>query len=298
MVKINDDRCAPGIRYINGSCYSKPVLEDIAILVNERYNKNINPSILSKNELVKELDSFFKPKCKDQLCWVNNVKIDAMRRDEILRGTFRPHGPEGKTEWLSTTDINDVLEQYQSVHNNFLFLGAVPYDFEELTILNIHNIDFDELINDGKTIVAMVINLDEHYKSGSHWVAVYTNLLKNQIYFFDSVGKPPRKRIKKFINKITKYLFQKKYNTKLSISDIKGGKSDLKNSDVFNKLSKLDIKYNHIQHQFKNSECGVYSTNFIIRLLEGEKFNNIIDNITLDDKMNKYRNKIFINTNI
>jgi DNA polymerase/3'-5' exonuclease PolX len=39
-----------------------------------------------------------------------------------------------------------------------------------------------------------------------------------------------------------------------------------------------DVRYNKIQHQFKNSECGVYSMNFIIRLLGGETFDEIVNN--------------------
>ena len=34
----------------------------------------------------------------------------------------------------------------------------------------------------------------------------------------------------------------------------------------------LNVEYNRNRHQFKNSECGVYSINFILRLLEGESF--------------------------
>jgi hypothetical protein len=145
----------------------------------------------------------------------------------------------------------------------------------------------------------MVINLDEHYKGGSHWVALYTDLKKNQIYYFDSVGSKPVKRIRSFINKILKYLYKKTFNDKLPLNDMI---SDLKkhkfNNKHYTQLSeKFDIKYNNIQHQFKNSECGVYSTNFIIRLIEGESFTSISENIIKDDEMNKNRTKYFRNVN-
>ena len=45
----------------------------------------------------------------------------------------------------------------------------------------------------------MVINLDTHDKGGSHWVGLYTDLLKKQIYFFDSYGHKPEKEIKNFM---------------------------------------------------------------------------------------------------
>ena len=62
-----------------------------------------------------------------------------------------------------------------------------------------------------------------------------------------------------------------------------------------NLLGGFDIRYNNIQHQFENSECGVYSINFIVRLLQGEKFNDIINNVTTDGKMNQFRKEYFRN---
>ena len=60
-------------------------------------------------------------------------------------------------------------------------------------------------------------------------------------------------------------------------------------------LKNMDLQYNQIQHQFGNSECGVYSINFILRLVQGETFENITKNITKDEEMNKNRKKYFIN---
>ena len=146
----------------------------------------------------------------------------------------------------------------------------------------------------------MVINLDYHYQSGSHWVALYTDLDKNQIYYFDSFAKKPRKKIKNFINKITKYLYKKKYNESLDINNIlkqiggnKSNKSNTSYSNQIKNLSKFDIRFNNIQHQFKNSECGVYSINFIIRLAKGESFDSITKDIMKDDEMNNCRKTYF-----
>ena len=48
--------------------------------------------------------------------------------------------------------------------------------------------------------------------------------------------------------------------------------------------------YNDIRHQFKNSECGVYSMHFISECLSGKHFKDVINNRVLDDDMNKNRN--------
>jgi hypothetical protein len=104
---------------------------------------------------------------------------------------------------------------------------------------------------------------------------------------------------------------QKKYNEKLPINDILNKIKDNNDNKINEKYKKFennpyikkiidgnfDIRYNNIQHQFKNSECGVYSINFIVRLVQGENFDNVINNITYDDKMNENRKIYFRNVN-
>lgn len=303
-----DEKCAPSKSYKDGSCFTIEALRKIA----ENYNKKNNDKIdinLGKNELVKELESKLSNKCSDQVCWLRLDIVKQLENDDIINNTFRPVGPSKKYEWLSTTHINDVIEQYQKVHKDFIFLGAVPYDFDDLKMLGIADLNFKELENKGKTKIGMVINLDEHYKNGSHWVALYTDLKKNKIYFFDSLGKKPQKRIRKFINRITKYLYSKKYNSKLPINDVLEKIKNIKNLNNEQKQKFIDdnkylknlfggafdIRFNHIQHQFDNSECGVYSINFIIRLVSGEDFDSIINNVTKDEEMNKFRKEYFRN---
>ena len=180
-----------------------------------------------------------------------------------------------------------------NTNDDFMYLGTVPYDFEDLKDLGIKDLNLKKINNDGINKIGMVINLDYHYQGGSHWVALYTDLKKNQIYFFDSFAKKPKKKIKQFINRLTKYLYKNNFDSNLNINNVikklEGGGT---NSQIKN-LSKFDIRFNNIQHQFKNSECGVYSINFIIRLAKGESFDNITKNITKDDDMNLCREVYF-----
>ncbi len=303
-------KCAPSKNYSDSSCFSHEALKKIADNYNNKNDDKINLNI-SKSELVKELDKRLNNKCSDQICWLRLDIVKELNNEDIINNTFRPKGPTKKYEWLSTTHINDVIEQYHNVHSNFIFLGAVPLDFEELPVLRINNINFDELINKGKTKIGLIINLDEHWKDGSHWVSLYTDLEKNQIYYFDSTGRNPPKKTRKFINRITKYIYSKKYNKKLPLNDVvekikqlKEGKKEKleKDIDTHEHIKNLfsgsfDIRHNHLQHQFKNSECGVYSMNFIIRLVSGESFDDIINNITNDDLMNENRKIYFRNVN-
>ena len=292
-----DKRCAPTKNYEEGSCFDISSLKQIALKYNEENKDKIKISD-NKTNLINQLENKFLKSCSDQRCWLGLDTVKSLNNEEIINNTFRPVGPSKQLDWLSTTHINEVIDQYQAKYSDFLFLGAVPYDFEEVPVLGLNNIDFNKFIKDGKTKIGIVINLDEHDENGSHWVALYADLKKNQIYFFDSVGKKPGKKIKKFINKIVKFLYKQQNNKDLLLQDLLKNKSENNITILQKKLKGFDIRYNHIQHQFKNSECGVYSINFIVRLVKGEKFDDIINTITKDDVMNKCRNTYFRNVNI
>jgi hypothetical protein len=306
--EIINKKCAPTKEYKDGSCLSLKQLVKIA----NKYNKTNDDDLIdinqSKESLVIELENKLANNCSNQVCWLRLDIVKELNDEEINNNTFRPKGPSNKYDWLSTTHINNVIEQYQNKYNDFYFIGAVPYDFEDLSVLGLKNINFNELEENGKTKIGMVINLDEHYKTGSHWVSLYFNLIKSQIYFFDSVGREPEKRIRKFINKITKYLYKKKYGIKLPLNDVFKKLNSLKkfNSEklnltlkkythIKNLLDGVDIQFNNIQHQFKDSECGVYSINFITRLVADELFESVIKDIKKDDEMNKFRSLYFYN---
>lgn len=294
-----EKKCAPSKRYKDGSCFSDMSLKKIVESYNKRNNSKRIDINLPRAKLIDELENRLADKCSEQTCWLRLDFVKAIEDEDIEENTFRPKGPNKKYEWLSTTHINDVLEQYQKVHNDFVFLGAVPNDFEDLPVLGISNLRFEELEKNGKHKIGMVINLDNHNQGGSHWVALYADLKQNQIYFFDSIGKPPTKRVKKFINRIAKYLYKKKFNSDISIKDtLREFKNNNKNTKI-NKMigSGFDCRYNHIQHQKANSECGVYSINFIIRLAGGESFDNVINNVTRDEEMNGKRKEYFRNVN-
>ena len=52
-------------------------------------------------------------------------------------------------------------------------------------------------------------------------------------------------------------------------------------------------KYNKTRHQFANSECGVYSMNFIIERLKGKSFEEVTGNVVKDEEMNSRRKTYF-----
>ncbi|ADO67217.1 putative cysteine protease [Cafeteria roenbergensis virus] len=292
---IYDTRCAPTKVYKDGSCFDYKSLVKIAQAYNKKFTHNINITS-DKKELVKQLEDKLSHECDEQTCWLKQSFTREILDDNI-KNTFRPVGPTQKNGWLSTINIDQVMEQYQYKYPAFLYLGTVPSDFEELPILGFNSIDFDKLLKKGKYKLGMVINLDEHNQSGSHWVALFINLKNNQVYFFDSFAKKPIKKIKNFINKIIKYLYKKEFGNEIPIKYLEKAlqKYDKFTPTVQEALDKIDFKINKIQHQRDNSECGVYSINFILRLLQGDTFEEITNNPVNDKEMEECRKVYFVN---
>ena len=167
----------------------------------------------------------------------------------------------------------------------------MPIDFDDLPFLGIKNIDFNELYKEKKKL-GFVFNLDEHWKSGSHWVALYSDLEKNQVYYFDSYGQRPEKRIRNLVKRISTWCHQHNVCNDTCSSNNTSESYMLKNEQ--NKIEKsINVRYNQNRHQYKNSECGVYSLNFILRLLNGNTFDEITQTKVLDNQINECRDVYF-----
>lgn len=315
MIEIQnskDAKCAPSKEYKEGSCFSETAIKKIASNYNNVNNDNININ-QPKHKLVKILTNKLSKDCSNnQICWLGKDFIQQIDDDklqyDIYKNTFLPPGPSTKYGWLNTSHINNVINQYHTIYKDFLYLGTVPYDFAEIPYFGLHRINFNKYIKQNKKQFGLVINLDKHNQDGSHWVGLYLNFDKNQIHFFDSVGKIPGKKIRKFITGVAKQMYNNTYGTNIKNFKIKDELMKLKklshheikevmkkNIHLSNLYNGMDIKYNHVQHQFKNSECGVYSINFVLRSVGGESFDDIINNPTSDDKMNEFRKMYFRN---
>jgi hypothetical protein len=315
-------KCAPSKTFDkdNNTCFTLEQLKQIASYYNnENKDSQIDYKNLDIKQLLKELISKLPDTCKSQECLlkedyiIKKKKYSVKEDDEedysdeekdfdLLYNTLRPLGPTLKNKWLSSSDINQIMIQYTFKYPDYKFFGALPIDFEKIELpIDYTNKFFKILSNMYKRKIykiGFVLNLDEHNKSGSHWVALYSNLQKGQVYFFDSYGVKPKKEIIKLMSMITHWIRIYKPNDK----EYNAEKIAFTKQHVlqFTKMGKcvnnyeIDIRYNTIRHQFKNSECGVYSVNFILRLLNGNSsFDNITENITLDDKINECRKTYF-----
>jgi len=399
-------RCAANLEYIEGSCMSTDELKALA----HTYNNAIKSKKVKGDEiklvnnrqfLLSELNNRFKSCKGNQLCWLKQDFIQNTR-DFDPQDFFRPDGTDGKIDWLSDLNIDEVMDQLEKEFEDFLFIGAVPIDFHEINYLGIAKINFTKIMKEGhpqknetmmeynlrkfyyknilliqeinkfnnknntksfyefftfvndlkhfnpkdlqsliskfdkqfnssnydsefvksvnKTYpnlskdlydeiitimnkkypikrIGLIPNLDEHWKGGSHWVSLFANLETGQIYFFDSYGIEPDNRIRAYVKLIAEWKYKtdtgKKYT---SIEDITAKKFM---NDKLNSLEqKYDIRWNNRRNQYKGSECGVYSINFINKLLNGDKFEDIIEKVIPDDNVNKCREIYFNNQNI
>jgi hypothetical protein len=181
-------------------------------------------------------------------------------------------------EWLSSVDIDKVMNQYKKAYKCFEFIGPSPIDFDTKTshgecVWNeLCNFSLANQIKKGKNKIGIIFNTDPHNKSGSHWISLFINIKKKIICFFDSVGTKPSKEIMKLVNRII---------------------------DQGHKLNpKINFKFennNGIEHQNKNTECGIYSLFFIIHMLQDKTSENFYKtHIINDGQIQNYR-KIYFN---
>jgi hypothetical protein len=279
-----DKRCAPNVEFTDGSCININLLIKIIEAFNLESNEKI---ILQENYQILNPSKYKKYLLKELSIKLNNIpqrkwfeqpfmkNIDQTYLKELNENTFRHDGPDGKFEWLNTLDINGVVGQYENKYTDFKFFGAMPIDFAKLDRYEINNLDYKNFIESGKSKIGIVFNLDEHWQSGSHWVALFADLIKGHIFFFDSYGYPPEDRIQKLMRNFGRVC-----------------------EDFGIKPKNIRVEYNKYRHQRKNSECGVYSINFILRMLKGNSFEEVCKSQIHDDKINKCRNIYFKNARV
>ena len=297
MINTNVSECAP--KYMNSkdpSCLNKEALVIIAKNMNNKMassggNVNTKKEKIKKirlnqkkSELWSNIKNVLSNRCDRESCWLNTEYAQNIKGEYI--DNYKPIQPkswkQNKREWLSTIDIMNVLEQYCDKYKDFELIGPVPIDFDkkvdygQCIVNELCNIDIKRLISKGINHVGIVFNLDAHDEPGSHWVALYVQLKENTdsvnppgAYFYDSYGTLPVKEIQILMKRL-----KSQYN-------------------VLHPKKKFILNYNKIRHQYKNSECGVYSTHFIIQLLENTKFLDHCKKIVSDDDINKMRDVYF-----
>jgi hypothetical protein len=168
-----------------------------------------------------------------------------------------------------------VMKQYEDTYRNFEFIGPSPIDFDKkipeymghCVESEICNLSLSKMLENKKTKIGIIFNLDKHDEPGSHWVSLFIDLEKTPfLFYFDSTGQDIPYEINVLKDRI-----------------IKQGKK-LKNPIHF----KFYKNYKTV-HQMGNSECGMYSLFFIITMLTSET--EFDKNMSLKDKIDLFKKK-------
>lgn len=284
--KLKKESCAPtkSKKKSDYTCYSDSNLRRLRELWNVRHpDKPIHET--SPKKIWSNLNYAMENVCDKESCWfdkqMNGINDFDMKK---FKSDFAPKKPDSWSDkpdtWLNSTDILNVMKQYEDAYPTFEFIGPSPIDFDdhhhngECVWKELCEFDLETHLKKNKKKVGVVFNLDPHYKSGSHWVAMFINSDKKEVCYFDSYGEDPPKEIRKLGKRILKQ------STELS--------------EKFNNFKGFKFKVCSKRHQYSNSECGVYSLYFIIELLKGNKNSSFFSKTRIpDDYVKKFRDIYF-----
>ena len=154
------------------------------------------------------------------------------------------------SEWLSSSDIEKVQENYMKLVPDYHFVGCVPIDFNATSetgkclVSALCSMDIREIAKKGSTMVGIVLNTDPHDQPGEHWIAAFCDLRPEletpYMAYFDSYAYKPEPQVVALMN-----AWKDQWDS--------SGKH----------TRPMELLYNKVRHQFKDTECGVYCIYFL-----------------------------------
>ena len=272
------------------TCFDKPALERLAAAWNELspHNKITGIPKLSKRKLWSLLNERMRDTCGNgkEWCWVDKLG----KEKQHLRPATPREWYKQPYAWLSNYDIDAVMRQYESDKSNkYVFLGVYPIDFAAKSMFGtclfkeMCGLDVVKYIKRGIKYVGMITNLDRHDQDGSHWTSLFVCIDPKMpcfgAYYYDSVSRRYPPEILEFINVLKMQC--EAYAKSIGVD------------------ATFKMDYNKVQHQFKNTECGVFSMAYQIRWLTKLKvnkhttFKDVVQVDIDDDEIHKLRKKLF-----
>jgi hypothetical protein len=279
-------RCSPKLpSQKNGfSCYDNEALHKLKDMWNK---KNRDKMIVTNDskEIWETLNSSLGDVCKKESCWLKQPFVKDAKVKRELKDSFAPVSPDewkkNPSEWLSSLDILDVMKQYEKIYKCFKFLGPSPIDYDveeskgQCVWDDLCHFNLEKEMKQGKFKFGISFNTDPHDKEGEHWISMFINARKGTIFFFDSAGDPAPKEVKRFAKMVK----------------AQGAKLKTPITFVFDQ--------NHpVEHQYGESECGIYSLYFIVHLLEDKHTEEYFKTHVLSDKYMKQFRKIYFNDSL
>jgi hypothetical protein len=269
--------CSPAVKDmapVRGSCFPAHVLMQL-----KEYYNSANPSTKIQDVSPTKIWISLKQRltaCTKEDCWLDLITDNNIRKT-LDTYIFAPDQPaswkKNPHTWLNTDDIYKVLRQYEQRYPHFCAIRPTPIDFDKKT----GGSDSDSCVTDelckfnakhqiavNKTKIGIVFNLDEHDEPGSHWVSLFVDLDDHFAFYLDSAGDPVPNEIRKLVERI---------------------------QDQCSQIGKEITFYeNHpMQHQYGNTECGVYALFFIITMLTGET--DLHKFVDVDSKIDFFKKK-------
>ena len=265
-----DKVCAPHKGNSGKTCFSRDSLLKIGKTVGviDKMKTKVRTQKLW-NDIRKKLAH----KCgNDETCWVDKVDVVKKIKDpNIHLFTFKPKQPEewktDKYTWLDTNNIFNVMVQAEKVYDDFVFFGPVPSDCPTSIKCELSGLCPKKLKKEGVNKVGIIFNLDVSTGPGTHWVALFIDVKRGEIDYFDSYGGHPIPLINKFIQEIAQKF-------------VNNGREPV-------------LIYNDKRHQFGSSECGMYSMYFVLKRLTGDEMYKIAHENITDKRMNDLRNVFY-----
>jgi AAA family ATP:ADP antiporter len=80
----------------------------------------LNHKILDKKQLLDQLTQKLPKSCNSQECLLKEDFILKLNDFDLNFNTLRPLGPNAKTKWLSSSDINQIMVQYTQKYINLM----------------------------------------------------------------------------------------------------------------------------------------------------------------------------------
>jgi len=280
-VKLTKVNCSPKPKdEINDfSCYTNKSLYKLRDLWNARHpDAKIKSN--SPKEIHDQISKHLSNVCKKESCWLKQKALFG-QVDSDVADSFAPESPpewkKNPTTWLSSMDIIKVMKQYEKAYKCFDFIGPSPIDFDTKMLYGecvwdeLCHFSIKDQIKRGKTKIGIIFNTDPHNKGGEHWISMFINIKKSKIFFFDSTGEKPPKEIMVLVDRI-----------------IDEGKS------MTPKINFIFDSNEGIEHQYGNTECGIYSLFFIVHMLEDKMTEDYLKTHILKDKyMQQFRHVYF-----
>ena len=267
------------------TCYTTEALYKMRNLWNARHKDDKITS--NDNHVIwRSLRDRFAGVCDTEKCWMRQKFAEGKLSSDITSYTFAPPAPSTwknkPNEWLTSTDINAVMKHFEKAYPNFAFIGPSPIDFDKHLMYGdcvweeLCRFDLKKMLKKRKKMIGVVFNTDPHTEDGEHWVSLFINMQAKPnpyVFYFDSNGDPVKDEIMVFANRVIEQGEQLNY----------------------------DIKFyqNHPkEHQFEDSECGVYSLYMISEILTGKKnYRYFLDHSISDAEMEKFRHVYFDHSN-